>query len=75
MNEVKKYLGVVWMILSVVLVLFMIYQAIDKISLAPAGVAKTNTMLQWCIILIIFIPICAGLFIFGKYALSKEYNS
>ena len=52
----------------------MLYQAFDKVGMAPEGVVKTNTMLQWIIILLVFIPICAGLFIFGKYALRGEYD-
>ena len=75
MKSVKKYLGIVWMILSILLVGFMLYQAVDKVGMAPAGALKTNTMLQWIIILLVFIPICVGLFIFGKYALGGEYDS
>ncbi len=74
MNKIKQYLGFVWMVLSVVLVLFMLYQAYIKVDAAAAGISKTNTLLQWVIILLVFLPICAGLFIFGKYALAKEYD-
>lgn len=45
-----------------------------KIGLAAEGVAKTNTALQWGIILFIFIPISAGLAIFGYYSLKGEYD-
>ena len=62
------------MLLSVFLVLFMIYQAYLKVDAATAGVLKTNTLLQWVIILLVFIPICAGLFVFGRYALNGEYK-
>ncbi len=74
MTGIKKYLGILWIILSIALVFFMFYQAWDKIQLAPIGVARTNTTLQWIIILIVFIPVCAGLFIFGKYAWNNEYS-
>ncbi len=74
MNRIKQYLGVVWMALAILLVLFMVYQAYLKVDAATAGITKTNTLLQWVIILLVFIPICAGLFIFGKYALDKEYD-
>jgi hypothetical protein len=30
--------------------------------------------LQWVIILLIFIPICVGFFIFGSYASKGEYD-
>lgn len=75
MNKLKQIFGVVWMILAVMLVIFMVYQAYAKVNIAPEGVARTNTLLQWIIILIIFIPICGGLFIFGKYALKKEFDN
>ena len=75
MNKIKQVFGIVWMILAVLLVLFMIYQAYAKVSIAPEGFARTNTLLQWVIILMIFIPICGGLFIFGKYALRKEFDN
>ena len=53
---------------------FMAWQAYDKVSQAEAGIAQTNTALQWGIILLIFIPIAIGLVIFGKYALAGEYD-
>ena len=74
MNRLKKALGLLWMILGPASVIFMFLQAIDKIGLAAEGVAKTNTALQWGIILFIFIPISAGLVIFGWYAFKGEYD-
>jgi hypothetical protein len=74
MNGLKKALGVFWIILGPASILFMFVQALDKISLAAEGVAKTNTTLQWGIILFIFIPISAGLVIFGYYSLKGEYD-
>jgi hypothetical protein len=73
-NKLKQYLGVVWMVLSIGLVIFMVYQAYLKVEAAAPGVTKTNTLLQWIIILLVFIPICTGLFIFGRYAMNKEYE-
>ena len=63
-----------WMTLAVALVLFMFWQAYLKGSLATDGIMRTNTLLQWIIILLVFIPICAGLFIFGRYALNREFD-
>ncbi len=74
MNNLKRYLGYLWMLLAPIIVCFMIYQAYLKISIAPDGIIKSNTTLQWVIILIIFIPICIGFFIFGKYAAKGEYS-
>lgn len=74
MRTLKKILGLVWMALGPVLLAFMAWQASQKISQAVAGPIKTNTTLQWGIILLIFIPICIGLMIFGWYAWKDEYG-
>lgn len=70
----KRILGILWIILGPASVLFMAWQAYEKVSAAEAGVAQTNTALQWGIILLIFIPIAIGLVIFGKYAIQGEYD-
>ena len=70
----KKILGIIWIILGPAAMIFMAWQAYDKVSKAEPGIAQTNTALQWGIILLIFIPIAIGLVIFGKYALAGEYN-
>lgn len=75
MKALKKYLGVIWIILGPATMTFLSWQAWDKISSAKAGIATTNTALQWGIILLIFIPIAVGLVIFGKYAYAEEYNT
>ena len=74
MNAIKKALGIFWIILGPVSIIFMFMQAIEKVGLAAEGVAKTNTALQWGIILFIFIHISAGLVIFGYYAMKGEYD-
>lgn len=74
MNAIKKILGLIWMALGPVAIVFLASQAYEKTMLAPAGAERSNTALQWGIILFIFIPICAGLVIFGYYALKGEYD-
>ena len=74
MNGLKKAFGIFWILLGPVSIIFMFLQALEKISLAAEGVEKTNTALQWGIILFIFIPISAGLVIFGYYAMKGEYD-
>ncbi len=73
MNAVKRSLGFVWMLLAPVIVGFLFWQAADKIAKASVA-AKSNVTLQWVIILIIFLPICIGLFIFGYYSLKGYYD-
>ena len=74
MNALKRILGIFWIVLGPVIILFLFMQAADKIAAAAEGIARTNTTLQWSIIIIIFIPICAGLMIFGYYGLKGEYD-
>ncbi len=87
MNAVKKYLGIIWIISGPAVIVFMILQAIEKIGAAnnkAAGITDAvlkaaatceahNTLLQWSIIILIFLPIAIGMMIFGKYCLSGEY--
>ena len=73
MNTVKKLLGYVWMLIAPCIILFLVYEAYDKISKATA-VTRSNVILQWVIILLIFTPICVGFFIFGSYASKGEYD-
>ena len=70
----KRFLGLIWILLGPLAMIFMAWQAYEKIAASPAGVAQTNTALQWGIILLIFIPIAIGLVIFGKYAMAGEYD-
>jgi len=73
MNALKRLLGFVWMLLSPATVGFLIWQAADKIGNAGAA-TRSNVTLQWIIILVIFIPICIGLLIFGYYSIKGAYD-
>lgn len=73
MNAIKKYLGFVWMMMAPAIILFLVYEAVVKIAAASAT-AKANTILQWVIILLIFLPITVGFFVFGKYASQNAYD-
>ncbi len=74
MKTLKRILGLVWVLLAPSAVIFMFMQAAEKISAAAEGVARTNTALQWGIILFIFLPISAGLVVFGVYSFKGEYD-
>jgi ABC-type polysaccharide/polyol phosphate export permease len=73
MNTIKKFLGYVWMLMAPCIILFLVYEAYDKIYKANAT-TQSNVILQWVIILLIFTPICVGFFIFGSYASKGEYD-
>ena len=72
MNTIKKLLGYVWMLLAPIIILFLLYEANEKIQ-AASSMTKSNVILQWTIILRIFTPICVGFFVFGKYAAEDAY--
>lgn len=75
MIVLKRLLGIIFILLAPTAIVFMFMQAFEKIGLAAEGVARTNTALQWGIILFIFIPISAGLVVFGMYSLKGEYDT
>lgn len=74
MNTLKKFLGLVCMVLGPLTMTFLFIQAIDKVGLTHTDIERTNTILQWAIILFIFLPISLGLMIFGFYAWKGEYD-
>ncbi|HVX52602.1 MAG TPA: hypothetical protein VHB48_20750 [Chitinophagaceae bacterium] len=89
LNATRRLLGIAWVLLApfcIYLIVSNALKAFDKAdkaiaaaasdtAKAAAEAAKTNTMLQWGIIIIIFLPIAIGLVIFGKYAMAGEYNT
>jgi hypothetical protein len=48
-------------------------KGIEKIG-AAAIADKTNATTQWSILILIFLPVMAGLFIFGMYGAKGEYS-
>jgi hypothetical protein len=72
MNQIKKILGIVWLILGPALIYFLVSGAITHID--PAGTKDINKPIPWVIIIAIFTPIAIGLMIFGYYALKGEYD-
>jgi len=62
------------MVLGPLTMTFLFLQAIDKVGLTHTDIERTNTILQWGMILFIFLPISLGLMIFGFYAWKGEYD-
>lgn len=71
MNQLKKLMGFVWMILAPVIILLLITGAVNNIG---NGTKDINKPIPWIIIIGIFTPIAAGLMIFGYYAIKGEYE-
>lgn len=72
MNAIKKYLGIIWMLLGPVVIYFLVSGAIANID--PDGKKDINNPIIWIIIIAIFTPIAIGLMIFGWYARKGEYD-
>lgn len=70
MEQLKKYLGLVWILMG-------IYVGYDRItdSLTKIGSDKLEDRVFGWIILCVLVPIVVGgLILFGKYALEGEYS-
>jgi ABC-type polysaccharide/polyol phosphate export permease len=88
MNNLKKYLGLVWLLLAPATLIIFILQIKKVLDIANAKIAaetnpiqleilktdKANSLLQWGILLLVFSIIIIGFFIFGRYALSGAYS-
>ncbi len=72
MNTVKKYLGIIWLLLAPVVIYFLVSSAISNI--VAGGKKEINNPVIWIIIIAIFTPIAIGLMIFGWYALKGEFD-
>jgi len=72
MNTIKKYLGIVWIIAAIAVIVFLVQSAIHNIQ--PDGKLDINKPMPWVIIIIIFMPIAVGLALFGWYAFKGAYD-
>jgi predicted Na+-dependent transporter len=70
MNTIKRYMGVVWMLLGPVAIFFLVNTALAEIAKKPV----IDTKIQWGVFVVVFIPIAIGLMIFGYYAYKGEYD-
>ena len=71
MNQAKKLMGIVWMLIAPIVIYILISGAISNIG---HGTKDINKPVPWIIIITIFTPIAVGLFIFGYYAFKGEYS-
>ena len=72
MNAVKRYLGIIWLLLAPAVIFFLVDRAIVHID--PEGKKDINNPVIWVIIIGIFTPIAIGLMMFGWYAFRGEYD-
>ena len=72
MDQLKRLLGIVWMLLGPVTIFILVWGAVTNIN--PTGTGDINKPLPWIIVIGIFTPIAIGLTIFGWYAWKGEFN-
>ena len=70
MNNIKRFAGILWIVLGPLAIFYLIKTASEEIAKKPV----IDTKIQWMVFVIIFIPIAIGLMIFGYYALKGEYD-
>lgn len=72
MNQIKRFLGIIWMLIGPVLFVLLVWSAFKNIN--TNGTSEISNPVPWIIIISIFAPIAAGLTIFGWYSWKGEYN-
>lgn len=71
MNQLKRILGIFWILIGLASIVILIYSAAINIGSAKGDIGKP---IPWVIIITVFTPIAIGLIIFGTYALKGEYD-
>jgi len=72
MKKIKRYLGLLWIILGPVIILILIRSA--AVNITSGGTGDINKPVPWIIVIAIFTPIAIGLMIFGWYAWKGEFD-
>lgn len=70
MNSFKRYMGLLWIVVGIVVYFILLKTAITQISTKPV----MDTIVQWSIFVIIFLPITIGFLIFGWLAFKGAYD-
>ena len=70
MDKLKQYAGFLWMAMAILGLYFLGSAAYGQIKAHPVA----DTYIQWGVFVVIFIPICLGLFLFGWFAVNREYD-
>ena len=70
MNTLKKYLGMLWIAVAVATYSILLKTSIAQISAKPTA----DTIIQWSIFAIIFLPIAFGMVIFVWLAWKNAYE-
>lgn len=71
MNTLKRILGIVWIALGPLVLFLLIRAGMSDLARNPGA----DTKIQWGIFIVVFIPMAAGLVLFGYYSLMGEYDN
>jgi len=72
MEALKRYFGLIFLVLAPLLIFELVSGAAANIN--TTGKKDINNPVIWIIIIAIFTPIAIGLVIFGWYAFRGEYD-
>jgi len=70
MNALKKYMGLVWVVLGPLAIHYLLQTATSQIHDKPG----IDTQIQWGVFIGVFYPIAIGFILFGLYALEGNYD-
>ncbi|MEO6404368.1 MAG: DUF6814 family protein [Ferruginibacter sp.] len=73
MNQLKRKLGILWMLIGPGAIIFLLIAAMKNINGLHKG--EISNPIPWIIIISIFTPIAIGLVIFGWYSWKGVYDA
>jgi hypothetical protein len=70
MNKIKRYAGLLWIVLGPLAIHYLLQTAGSEIAKKPG----IDTQIQWGVFIVVFFPIAIGFILFGLYALEGNYD-
>lgn len=74
MNNLKRYFGIVWMLLGPASIIYSVMRAATELSSDAKTPPTQETYTFWIIIITIFVPIAIGMSLMGYYAWQGDYD-
>ena len=71
MNRIKRIAGIAWVLLGILGIGYLVRTAASEIAKKPV----IDTIIQWAVFIVVFIPVGVGMVLFGYYAVRGEYDS
>ena len=71
MDQIKRVLGILWMLIGFTAITLLVYSAATNINTAKGDIGKP---IPWIIIIAVFTPVAIGLIIFGWYSFKGEFD-